>query len=104
MFGDLHNIRKRIRYIDKNLDIFYRGNGMYEITHKKGHFMTVSKKELNGGLVEKVREIVYKNVNADILAEIEANNAKIDKKKEKDFANLAEDMAKDIFPYVRRLD
>lgn len=103
MFGDLYNIRKRIKSIDKNLDMVYRGNGIYEILHKKGHFMTVSKEELNGGLVERVREIVYKNVNADILAEIEANNLKIDSRKEKDFENLAEDLAKDIYPYVRRM-
>lgn len=103
MFGDIYNVRSRIKTIDKDLDMFYRGNGMYEITHKKGHFMSVSKEELNGGLVQKVREIVYKNVNADILAEIEANNAKIDKRKEKDFENLAEDLAKDIYPLIKRM-
>lgn len=103
MFGDLHNVRKRIIAIDKDLDMFYRGNGIYEITHKKMHFMNVPREELNGSIVEKVREIVYKNVNADILAEIEANNSKIDKRKEKDFENLSEDLAKDIYPYIKRM-
>lgn len=104
MLGDLHNVKGRIKTIDKDLDMFYLNNGQYEITHKGGHFMTVSKEELNGSTVEKVRGIVYKNVNADILAEIEANNLKIDKRKEKDYEKLSEDLAKDIFPYVRRLD
>lgn len=103
MFGDIYNIKGRIKTIDKDLDMFYIGNGQYEITHKGGHFMSVSKEELDDRTVKKVREVVYKNVNADILSEIEANNSKIDKKKEKDFQNLSEDLAKDIYPYLKRL-
>ena len=104
MQGDLYNIENRIKLIDKHFDMFYRGNGNYEVTHKGGHFMGVPHNELHGGLVEKIREIVYRNVNADIIAEIEANNNKIDNRKERDFKNLSEDMAKDLLPYIRRLD
>lgn len=104
MFGDIHNVKGRIKTIDKDLDISYIGNGQYEVTHKDSHFMTVPREELDDRTVKKIREVVYKNVNADILAEIEANNAKIDRRKDKDFKNLSEDLAKDIYPYIKRLD
>ena len=104
MFGDLFNIKNRVKMIDRDLDMSYIGNGQYQVTHKKGHFMMVEHNELNGGLVNKVREVVYKNVNADIIAEIEANNNKIDNRKERDLENLSEDMGKDLLPYVRRLE
>jgi len=104
MLGDLFNVKSRIKAIDRYFNIDCIGNGQYEITHKGGHFMSIPHYDLNGGIVEKIREIVYRNVNADIIAEIEANNNKIDSRKERDFQNLSEDMAKDLLPYIRRLE
>jgi hypothetical protein len=104
MFGDLHNVKGRIKTIDKDLDMFYVGNGQYEITHKGGHFMSISKEELDDRTIRKVREVVYKNVNADILAEIEANNKKIESSKQRDCDNTIESIAKELRPYVKRLD
>lgn len=103
MFGDLYNVEGRIKTIDKDLKLNYIGNGKYEITHKKDHFMTVDIDELDGKLVEKVREIVYRNVNADILAEIEANNNKIEASKQRDMENHTESFAKEVRPLVKRL-
>lgn len=103
MFGDIYNIENRIKTIDTNLDIHYAGNGIYNIEHRKEYFMTVEREDLNPGLINKVREIVYRNNNADILAEIEANNNKIEKGKQKDLENINESFAKEVKPLMKRI-
>jgi len=103
MFGDIYNLKSRIKTIDSNLEMHYLGNGRYYINHKGEHFMSVSKDEMNPGLINKVREIVYKNNNADILAEIEANNQKLEKSKQKDMENFNESFAKEVKPLVKRI-
>lgn len=103
MFGDIYNLKDRIKSIDHDLEMRYGGNGIYHIEHKKSHFMTVNRDEMNPSLVNKVREIVYRNNNADILAEIEANNQKLEKSKQKDMENFNESFAKEVRPLVKRI-
>lgn len=103
MFGDIFNIHRRIKTIDSNLEMHYSGNGIYHIEHKKSHFMTVTRDEMTPELVDKVREVVYRNNNADILAEIEANNQKLEKSKQKDMENFNESFAKEFRPLFKRI-
>jgi hypothetical protein len=103
MFGDIYNLKNRIKSIDNDLEMHYSGNGVYHIEHKNSHFMTITRDEMNPGLINKVREIVYKNNNADVLAEIEANNQKLEKSKQKDMENFNESFAKEVKPLVKRI-
>lgn len=103
MFGDIYNLKTRIKSIDSNLEMHYSGNGVYHIEHKKSHFMTINRDEMNPSLVNKVREIVYRNNNADILAEIEASNQKLEKSKQKDMENFNESFAKEVRPLIKRI-
>lgn len=103
VFGDLFNVQHEIKVIDKDLDLYYRGNGNWEITHKGGHFMSVTREELNDKVVKQVREIVYRNVNKDILLEMELNNNKLDASKQRSIDNNIEAMGKEIRPLIQRL-
>lgn len=103
MFGDIFNIKSRVKSIDKRFDIKYEGKGQYTVTQNGAYFMAVPHKDLHGGLINRIKEIVWKNEHTDLLTEIEKKNAKIDASKEREQENLAEAMAKDIRPYVNRI-
>jgi hypothetical protein len=103
MFGDVYNVKDRIRSIDNELDMEYQGEGNYIITHKGGYFMGVRKEELNQRLVDRVRKIVWTNNHKDMLEEIDKNNQKLEESKQRRNEDMVQAMADDLYPYIQKL-
>ena len=102
VLGDLFNVEGRIKTIDKNLSLRYEGQGNYTILHKGMHFMSATHEELNGGIVNKTRQVVWMNKHRDILADIERENKKIEEGRQKDYDYIKKCATEDLYPYINK--
>ena len=100
--GDLFNVEGRIKTIDKNLSLRYEGQGNYTILHKGMYFMSAKHNELNGELVDKVRQVVWMNKHRDILADIERDNKKIEEGRQKEYDYIKKCAVEDMYPYINK--
>ena len=97
LFGDIYNIKDRIRAMRDNFDIRYDKNQMqYIVTHKGFHFMTVPIGELDDRVIKHIRKVVWLNNHNELNNHIDEHNAKIERQKEKAIEEMAHQMAKDL--------
>lgn len=89
--------RELLKSICTDFDIrFDKHREEYEITHKGFPFQRVAWDGFDKKVVEHIRKTVYINENGNIVDEIDKENAKIDKAKEKEQTDMNIDMAKEI--------
>lgn len=92
-----NDIRPILREIDRGFDItFDFRTESYTITHNDTHFQTVPYGRVDRELIDNIRRSVWLNRNADILAEIERNNARVDASYDRAQSLYAESLAKDL--------
>lgn len=105
VFGDIYNVQGQIKTIDSNLELVYKGNGNYVITHKGKYFMGVEHSQLDARIVSHVRKMVYINKHGDIEADMDKNNSKAEKDHENKISNMAHDMAVNLRkPLLNKID
>ena len=95
--ADCKAIRPHLKEIDKLFDIaFNYDTERYIIYFNGGVFQVVPWKELNADTIEKIRKVYWENVNGDPLAEMDENNERIDKAKERQREDMVYELAKDM--------
>lgn len=95
--ADCRAIRPHLKDIDKLFDIaFNYDNECYIIYFNGGVFQVLPWKFVDANTIEKIRKVYWTNVNSDPMAEVDANNAKIDRDHEAKREDMVHELAKDL--------
>ena len=68
----------------------------YIIYFNGGFFQSTKYDEFTRDTIERIGEVYYINTHGDILKEVELNNEKIDKSKERERDDMIHELAKDM--------
>jgi len=91
------DFRPRLKEIDKLFDIaFNYDTELYIVYFNGAPFQTVPWREMDGRTLETIRKVYWTNVNSDPMAEVDANNAKIDRAHEAKREDMVHELAKDM--------
>ena len=102
-FGECNTIRRVVKDIDTRFDVYYDADtNKYVITQYENYFDSVSPTELCKDFFDRLRKTVWININGSIVDEIDKNNAKVEQAKEKEMAELTNNLAKDIYKPLRK--
>lgn len=95
--NDCIRLNELVKEIDNDFDVvFNQGNGVFTVTHKGFHFMDIPFNELNRDTLFHIRKVVHWNKEQTLLQEIDRHNEKVQKQKDREIENFAENLAKDI--------
>ena len=91
------DFRPRLKEIDKLFDIaFNYDTELYIVYFNGALFQTVPWREMDGRTIETIRKVYWTNVNSDPMAEVDANNAKIDRDHEAKREEMVRELSKDL--------
>lgn len=95
--ANCNDIRPILQSIDPLFEIeFNYDTESYIIYFNGGFFQSTRYDELTRETIERIGEVYYINTHGDILKEIETNNEKIDKSKERERDDMVHELAKDM--------
>ena len=90
-------IRPILQNIDPLFDVEFNYDAeSYIIYFNGGFFQSTKYDEFTRETIERIGEVYYINTHGDILKEVEINNEKIDKSKERERGDMIHELAKDM--------
>lgn len=102
-FGECNSIRRVVKDIDKRFDVYYDGDlNKYVITQYDDYFDSISPAEICKGFFDRLREVVWINIYGSIGDEVDKNNAKVEKAREKEREDIVHAMAHDIYKPLKK--
>ena len=92
-----YEIRPILQGIDPLFDIgFNYDTETYTVYFNNGFFQSVPWDEFTRETIKEIASVYWRNVYGDIIAEIDENNEKIKRSKERERDDMVQEMAKDM--------